>query len=227
MNGTTSRRWPGERAMGFADDFVRKLQGLTFDNVFNPYADTCPTADLPGAPERRSETLLSVIEAAQRQDVREMWIGRDLGHRGGRRTGLPFTDDARLTVHCERWGVPVRPATHDWVTEPTASAVWQALDPIRTPVFLWNVFPLHPHDPGSPLSNRSHSREEREAGVRLLNELLAAFRPRRLVAIGNDAYGAVKGLADEVDVRLVRHPSHGGRPQFLWGIRGLHPEVVT
>lgn len=212
--------------MGFPDDFVERLQGLTFDNVFNPYADTCPSADLPDAPAIRSATLLSVIEAAQWQEVREMWIGRDLGHRGGRRTGLPFTDDANLAVHCERWGVPARRSTRDWVAESTASVVWQALDRIGTPVFLWNVFPLHPHEPGSPFSNRSHSRVEREAGQRLLNELLAAFRPRRLVAIGQDAYGAVKGLVDDIEVRLVRHPSHGGKPQFLSGIRELHPEAA-
>ena len=212
--------------MGFAEVFVERLRGLAFDNVFNPYTDTCPSADLPGAPEQRRETLRSVIEAAEARGVNDMWIGRDLGHKGGRRTGLAFTDDAALAAHCARWGVRATQPTRGWVTETTASAVWQALKGLRADVFLWNVFPLHPHEPGAPLSNRKHSREEGEAGKELLEALIAALKPERLIAVGNDAHDAVKGLTNSRDVRRVRHPSYGGKPQFLSEVRGLYSEVA-
>ncbi len=208
--------------MGFADDFVDGLKGLKFPDVFNPYSDTCPGADLQDAPERRSEALRSLIRAAQEHGVDDLWIGRDLGHKGGRRTGLAFTDDAHLARHCERWGIPVIRPTRGWVTEATASAIWQALDPIRTPVFLWNVFPLHPHGPGAPFSNRRHGPQEGHVGRELLVELIAALQPLRLIAIGGDAHRAVKALAGGLEVHGVRHPSFGGTQLFLAGIRKLY-----
>ncbi len=198
--------------MGFAEDFVGKLQTLEFEDAFNPYADTCPYADLPDAPSIRSETLRAMIASAQSQDVQDMWIGRDLGYRGGRRTGLAFTDDATLPRHCDRWNVTV--------VQPT----YGALDAIQANLFLWNVFPLHPHEPGNPFSNPKRKRpwQEREAGKELLNELIRALQPQRLIAIGNDAHEAVLGLATGLEVHLVRHPSFGGTQLFLSSIRKLY-----
>ena len=60
----------------------------------------------------------------------------------------------------------------------------------------------------------------------MLEALIAALKPERLIAVGNDAHDAVKGLTNSLDVRKVRHPSHGGKPQFLSEVRGLYPRVA-
>ena len=214
--------------MGFAEGYVNRLQGLKFNDAFNPYTDICPKYDRGDAPMIRSETLRAMIASAQSQGVQDMWIGRDLGYKGGRRTGLAFTDDATLPRHCDRWNVPVVRPTYEWVTEISASAIWGALDAIQSNVFLWNVFPLHPHEPGNPFSNpkRKRPRQEREAGKKLLNELIRALQPQRLIAIGNDAHEAVLGLATGLEIHLVRHPSFGGTQLFLSGIRKLYSKPV-
>jgi hypothetical protein len=48
------------------------------------------------------------------------------------------------------------------VAERTSTVVWDMLARIGERVLLWNAFPLHPHEPGNPLSNRVHTRAERE-----------------------------------------------------------------
>ena len=71
--------------------------------------------------------------------------------------------------------------------ERTARVIWQALSDLQRPVFLWNVFPLHPFECGDPMSNRCHTRTERQAcrpppdvsTRHAAAEIRARYRPRR------------------------------------------------
>ena len=203
--------------------FVEALQKLECDHAFNPYTDLCPVYDLEDAPEQRTKILLSVLEAALTRPVDSLWIGRDFGYRGGRRTGLAFTDDEHLPEHGRRWGLTIRSATSgEMVGERSARAVWKVLSRIDVPVFLWNVLPLHPHDPGNPFSNRSHNASERRSGQILLDQLVQLLKPLRIIAIGNDAEKAVMRLGSPVEVTKIRHPSYGGQNEFLSGMSGYY-----
>lgn len=209
-----------------ATDFVESLSELEFDNTFNPYSNQCDVHDLHGAPLCRKQTLSSMLEAATQRKIDSLWIGRDLGYRGGRRTGLAFTDDVHMQAHARRWGIVAgNPTMGAPVAERTAAVIWRVLSQVREPVFLWNVFPLHPHEPGNPFSNRSHNSRERRAGEDLLSQLIALLRPRRLVAIGNDAGQTVHRLYDRHRVIQVRHPSHGGQTRFLTQMNELYPGI--
>ena len=195
--------------------FVKELTELHFENTFNPYSDRCAVHDLDDAPCSRSQTLQSTLEAATEREIDSLWIGRDLGYRGGRRTGLAFTDDVHVHAHAERWELSVeRPTKGEEIAEQTAAIVWRVLSQIKASVFLWNVFPLHPHEPGNPFSNRSHNACERRAGEEFLSELILLLKPCRLVAIGNDAAQSAQRLCGQPKVIRVRHPSHGGKTQF-------------
>jgi hypothetical protein len=196
--------------------FVTSLKELKFDNSFNPYSDRCDVHDVEDAPERRSRALLSMLEAAADTEIDAVWIGRDLGHRGGRRTGLALTDDVHLTVHATRWNISIQRATAgSVVAERTAAVIWSMLTSVTAQVFLWNVFPLHPHEPDNPFTNRAHRPVERAAGEEVLAELIAMLRPRRLVAIGNDATKSAMRIAGIGPVVQVRHPSYGGQREFI------------
>ncbi|TIS47301.1 uracil-DNA glycosylase [Mesorhizobium sp.] len=198
--------------------FVEALRGLRFNNAFNPYAETCQAYDLVEAPALRRHNLKLVLDAALDGGVESIWIARDLGYRGGRRTGLALTDEVHLGAHAALLGTaPLKRATRGpAVAERTATVIWEVLRELRRPIFLWNVFPLHPFEEDSPLSNRCHTRDERYACSHLLQWLIERLRPRSVVAIGRDAQVALADL--DVAAEQVRHPSYGGHNDFRAGV---------
>jgi uracil-DNA glycosylase len=194
--------------------------------VFNPYADVCSVHDRSNAARLRKRNLLQFLEAALEAKVGTIWVARDLGYRGGRRTGVPLTDDVHLkNAGRMLGGVELQRATKGpVVAERTAAVVWRVLNDIKEPVVLWNVFPFHPHEPDDPFSNRCHTASERQLTLPLLSMLIDMFRPRQLVAIGRDAEGALQEFS--VPVARVRHPSYGGQSEFissLYRMYGVKP----
>ncbi|MEQ1730874.1 MAG: uracil-DNA glycosylase, partial [Vicinamibacterales bacterium] len=127
-----------------------------------------------------------------------------------------LTDDVHAPRHASRWNVPPALATIGAAeSERTATVVWNVLDGIPHGVFLWNVFPLHPHEANTPFSNRQHNSLERKAGVEIMIDLVRRLKPVRIVAIGNDAADAARKLDLSIPVLPVRHPSYGGQRQFV------------
>ncbi|GAA5665768.1 hypothetical protein Brsp07_04274 [Brucella sp. NBRC 14130] len=202
--------------------FVETLADMSFTDAFNPYSESCDDFDHDDAPAIRRQNLKLVLDAAIERKVDSIWIARDLGYRGGRRTGLALTDEAHLTDHSVLYGdLPlVRATKGPALAERTASVIWQTLNRIQRPVFLWNVFPFHPHEHGDPQSNRCHTRSERNACRPLLSWLLDVLDPRVVVAVGRDAQVALSDLG--IDAMQVRHPSYGGQSDFISGIEGLY-----
>ncbi len=201
--------------------FVEALSTVQLDAVFNPYSDHCPLHDRADAPQRRRANLRRFLESGAGDEVDSIWIARDLGYRGGRRTGLPLTDEMHLQTFSEIYGLPLSRATKGPpMAERTAAIIWRVLQQIDQPVSLWNIFPLHPFEPGDPLSNRCHTRAEREMFSDVLFTLLDMLQPRRIIAIGQDAQ---KALADmSLDCHAVRHPSYGGQAEFISSMFALY-----
>lgn len=204
------------------DSFISILSELRFPNTFNPYSDTCLSNDLPDAAEIRRNNLHLILKAATSIGVDSIWVARDLGYRGGRRTGLALTDETHLSRHASIFGCTGlhRATIGPPVAERTASVIWSMLIAVGRPVFLWNVFPLHPHEKDDPLSNRCHTRYERQACRGLMLSLLDALKPKQVVAIGKDAQNALSDL--QIASVGVRHPSYGGQSEFIAGISQLY-----
>ena len=201
-----------------AQAFVDSLAALSFENVFNPYADCCPEHDRADAPTIRRRNLVRVLDAAHARGTDSIWFGRDLGYRGGRRTGLALTDEPHLPVLGRAFGdVVIERATETMpVAERTAHEIWKMIDRLPAVPLLWNAFPFHPHEPGNPMTNRCHSASEARLVEDVLASFLAWFRPRRVIALGNDAHRALQRMGQ--DAICVRHPSYGGQAAFITGI---------
>ncbi len=203
--------------------FLKKLKSYQQANVFNPYVDKCDIYDRFNAPQIRSQNLRKVLKMATTLDLDSLWVGRDLGYRGGRRTGLALIDENHMLEASKRWGVLLQQATKgEMVPERTAKNIWQVLDQLEGNVFMWNVFPFHPYENLKPFSNRSHTASERDAGLILLQELINLLAPKDIVAIGNDAFSALSKLNIRQTIHKVRHPSYGGEMDFYRQMREIY-----
>lgn len=196
-------------------DFVNALCAIQLEHVFNPYTDHCALHDCDDAALRRRRNLERSLERAIELQVRTIWIARDLGYLGGRRTGLALTDEMHLDAYSSLFhGLTVERATKGPpVGERTASTIWRMLARVGEPVFLWNVFPLHPHMPDDPMSNRGHTAKERNACSWFFPTLIEFLNPDKIIAIGGDAHKALDGMG--ITSTQVRHPSYGGQNVFI------------
>lgn len=202
--------------------FIAHLSDITFNSVFNPYRDLCNTHDHSESPAIRRLNLQRYIHAAVEGGVESVWLGRDCGYRGGRRTGIALTDEIHLEIlerHFRISGL-IKATVGQPVKERTATEVWKIIREVDARVFLWNVFPFHPFEAGNPMSNRRHSAREFNACRDLLYCLLKWLQPKRIVALGADAHNAIRRLGFEV--LPVRHPSYGGHIEFAEAMRKLY-----
>lgn len=202
--------------------FLARVSSVQLADVFNPYSDRCSHYDRKDAVKIRKENLRSYLHASILSGTDVIWFGRDLGYRGGRRTGVALTDDMHLP-QLASWckSSTIRQATvGDPVGERTAAVIWGMIREIGDLPFMWNIFPFHPHEPESSMTNRAHTRKEMTAIWDMNKELLDILQPSTVVAIGNDAANAFEreGLAYE----QVRHPSYGGQAEFVAGLRRLY-----
>lgn len=202
--------------------FVTALSQIELSGVFNPYRDRCELHDLADAPAVRRRNLRTYLSAIEALHTDTIWMGRDLGYRGGRRTGLALTDERSLPALAVTYpGAAASKATKGpVVAERTAAEIWAVLERLVRRPLLWNVFPFHPHEAGDPLSNRRFTRAELERVNELNRELATWLKIRRIICIGQDAasYAATFG----VDVECVRHPSYGGVKDFRAGIGKIY-----
>jgi hypothetical protein len=209
-----------------AESFVKALASINLDNVFNPYTNHCEIYDLPNAAKLRRTNLISYLKAIEESGVDTIWMGRDLGYRGGRRTGLALTDEFHLPdmKSCYPGSTPERATNGPVVVERTATEIWAVIRMLAYPPLLWNVFPFHPHDPDQPLTNRKFTKSELKIVDDLNRELVQWLRISRIISIGQDA--AIYAASFGVNVETVRHPSYGGVRDFRAGVKKLYGSVM-
>jgi uracil-DNA glycosylase len=199
--------------------FVSDLARFHFASAFNPYSDHCPVHDAPNAPALRRHNLTNYLTGVLEMAPSTVWLGRDFGYRGGRRTGIALTDEFHLENLQQRMPIKnlVRATVGPVVKERTATEVWKAINLLSQPPVLWNVFPFHPFEEGDYFSNRSHTRSEFKSCSGILSVFLNWLKPKIIIALGADAHRAATGVG--FDCILVRHPSYGGQADFAKGIR--------
>lgn len=202
--------------------FVDALADVELAGVFNPYRHRCSIHDLADGPAVRRRNLRRYLQVIRDLKTDTIWMGRDLGYRGGRRTGLALTDELHLG-HLGRLypgADPAKATKGPAVAERTAAEIWSILGRLKQPPLLWNVFPFHPHEPGSELSNRRFSARELAAVSELNRQLVAWLGIKRIICVGQDASIYAKSFG--IEVGCVRHPSYGGIAEFRSGMHQIY-----
>jgi uracil-DNA glycosylase len=194
--------------------FLRTLQKAVPQDVFNPWTDRDPATDaIADAARDRLDRLRRHLSI----DARYLLIGEASGYQGCKVSGIPFTSERLLMAGA----IPRIPApshrlssrSRPW-SEPSATTMWGTLQAagIASCTVLWNAYPWHPYKAGTLHSNRTPSRQERQAGVPVLRELLDLYPKARVFAVGRNAEASLTELG--IAATALRHPSMGGATLF-------------
>lgn len=187
-------------------------------SLFNPYRDRHPALDQPDAPAIRRRNLWRYL-AAYALPPPIFILAEAPGPWGCRFSGVPLTSEAQLLdpdfpLSGEASGQSVRPHR-----EYSARIYWRVMRPYFPHFFTWSAVPLHPHQPGAPLSIRTPAQRELRAWLPLVADLVEVLQPVQVIAVGRKAAFALQTLG--IPSTYVRHPSQGGARQFEAGIRAL------
>lgn len=148
-------------------------------------------------------------------------IGEAPGYRGCRLTGIPFTSGAviKSARHKIFKEIGTQIELHKVTPENTASMLWEILDASSPIPILWNAFPFHPFKSGVSESNRKPTPSEIEEGKRYLEIVYELFRPQKLCSLGRVGEAILNDLFPNEKIIYIRHPSHGGKKDFVRGVR--------
>ncbi|MEA9566839.1 uracil-DNA glycosylase [Xanthomonas sp. WHRI 8932A] len=196
------------------NNFVDSVSSFEMPRVFNPYRDSCPVHDDSKSALLRRENLKNYLVSAFEKNPECLWVGRDLGYRGGRRTGIPLTDEPHLSALAQVFpSLNLSKATRtNLVVERTAAEIWRVISRLDEAPFLWNIFPFHPFDSADPMGNRCHTRDEYKECAWILERLLGIFNFKKVFSLGNDAARVFRKY--DIEMVCVRHPSYGGQNEF-------------
>ena len=199
-----------EDAARWTDDFISELAVLQLGRTFNFYADDVDGIDRPGGSAIRRENLRRYLNERLPR-CRILLIGEAPGYRGWRFTGIPFmaertmSTENRSSLHPDGWA------------EISATIVTRTLRDlgIEDETVRWATVPLHPAQPGKPLTNRTPVSAEVREGVQWANRLLTGAQPAIVLAVGRIAQRQFPGAV------AIRHPAHGGATEFREGLEAV------
>lgn len=203
------------------DEFVHRLASTPAGpNAAHPFDFS------DGENDVRRRNLTRYLRQLAERRPRVLLVGEAPGYRGMRITGVPFTNTGILRDGIPHFGMlgaangyEVPPVPPGVAAEPTATVLWQTLVELDFLPALWSAFPLHPHRPGAPLSNRTPTAREAAEWAWSWQQLREALGIDAVVAVGNIAGASLEKTG--FDVPRIRHPAHGGKVKFAAGLREL------
>lgn len=227
------------------DDCFRWIDGLidrltlfsTSVRVFNQYG-IAKQAGTERANDLRRENLRLYLRQMVELSPRAMLLGEAPGYRGCRLTGIPFTserilldglDVAGFEGTCQVFGTErgYRKTSERKrvIGEASATIVWETVAHLDPLPLLWNAYPFHPIHFEQPMSNRRPTAEELASSVEFVPDLLLHYGIETVVALGESAAWALSVAG--ISFHKVRHPSYGGKADFVAGLRRVGNETAA
>lgn len=199
----------------FLDSLKRQK---TTSTVTNPYLDDGLVNNL-----RLYLEYMSNI-----QGKRILLVGEAPGYKGCRITGIPFSSVKVLMGTEHPLFHTIKPqlslsddALRNMTSENTATIVWQYLVDKKTVPLFWNSFPFHPHPKDKENKNRAPNSKEVAQGIIYLQQLYTIFQPDIVAGIGVKGVECAKRALPELTVKYIRHPSYGGKSEFIEGMNSI------
>lgn len=200
--------------MNVFDTFFNRLQKrASRDQAFNPYKDPHLLNNL--------RLYFDYLYALNQDHI--LLIGEAPGYKGCRLTGIPFSSCNLIENSQHKLFKDLREniVLQEHVSENTAAMVWEQLDDKNVIPIFWNAFPFHPFNKGKQSSNRAPNSKEVEEGQWYIKELIKIFEPRTIGAIGRKGELALQKLELKTETKYIRHPSYGGKSDFIKHINNV------
>lgn len=192
------------------------------EGLFNPYKDRLDTLDIPGADLVRRENFRQYLSAyTERPQL--FLLAEAPGPWGCRFSGVPLVSESQLAdpafpIHGHPTSLEEKPHS-----EYTAKIYWRVLGDWFPRFFTWNTVPFHPYKPENILSIRNPRNSEVVAFLPLIESVLGAVEPDRILAIGRKAEYALQKIGRSCT--YIRHPSQGGARKFEEGVLNVLEEM--
>ena len=200
------------------DAFINKLIDYSnSDKVDNQYKN-----------ELQRNNLINYLNNMYQSKPTILLVGEAPGYKGCGITGIPFTSEYIISTHKEL-EVFAGCYVDGNQSENTATIVWEILieegkngKPSSLPL-LWNIFPFHPINNGCIMMNRNPNISECELGLIFLNDLLVLFPTiDKIYAVGKSAESMLVKSKNAKYAGTLRHPSYGGKKEFIEGIKKIY-----
>jgi len=148
-------------------------------------------------------------------------VGEAAGYMGCRHTGIPFTSGNIIygSYHEIFRDIGKQIKLERVVSERSAAILWGFFGEDKVIPILWNAFPFHPHKQGQTETNRKPTMSEIEEGKEYLKFVYDIFKPKKLCSLGRVAEKALKELFPLEEIIYIRHPSYGGKRDFIKGMK--------
>ncbi|MCL2247356.1 MAG: uracil-DNA glycosylase [Lentimicrobiaceae bacterium] len=146
-----------------------------------------------------------------------LFVGEAAGHLGCALSGIPFTDEYRLTPAGKSGCLPLLSPKYAIISdeshrENSATLIWNVFSELSFFPVLWNIVPFHPHNVNDRSSNRTPTPSEIGKYSRFVEDILVLFpsinRENGIFAIGRKSEAGLLDMG--INASYIRHPSHGG-----------------
>lgn len=192
------------------------------EGLFNPYKNRLDHLDIPGAHLVRQENFRQYL-ASYTSYPRLFLLAEAPGPWGCRFSGVPLVSESQLAdplFPIDGHPTSLEENPH---SEYTAKIYWRVLGDWFPQFFTWNTVPFHPYKPENILSIRNPRSSEVVAFLPLIQAVIEAVKPERILAIGRKAEYALKKIDQETT--YIRHPSQGGSRIFEEGVLKVIEEM--
>jgi uracil-DNA glycosylase len=195
------------------DAFINELKQIdSIPEYTNQYSEKTKDHEIT------THNLRLYLNSIYERKLKYIFVGEAPSYRGCRITGIPFTSEfiirrnkffnVKNSYKIINKNKPIK--------ESTATMIWQYFNERQLVPFLWNAFPFHPRKTGNNESNRRPNSRELDIGQRYIIKLLDIFNVKHVVSIGKVANKILNKT--KIDNTYVRHPSHGGKNDFISGM---------
>ena len=82
-------------------------------------------------------------------------------------------------------------------------------------------FPFYRYQVRRPKTDRTPTVKEIQQGSRYLKQLADIFQPPLIAGIGRKGQLSAQKAFPDIDIRCIRHPSYGGKREFIEGMNKL------